>query len=145
MSAWSVAGWETGRPLSSHSSGPQPLKPATLAMSERQALDRALTGRAERQQIEQCPENPQRKIEQRAGQHDRAAAEQLDDRARLCALRVGKARKFGDILRMLGDLKRIERAAHPDARLDPAEVAGDLCEPLARFHLEQPQQRRADM
>ena len=56
-------------------------------MAQGHALDRALAGRAERQQVEQRPEHPRREREQRAGQHDRAAPEHLHDRAGLAALR----------------------------------------------------------
>src|ERR1043165_7405017 len=132
-------------PLSSRSYFPQPAGPPPFAMTQCQALDRPLAGGTEGQQVEQRPENPQREIEQRAGEHDRAAAEQLDDRAGFGALRLGEAGELRDILRMLGDLQDVERAAPAGARLNPSEIADELGEPLARLHLEQAQKGGADV
>ena len=67
----------------------------------------------------QCrTEQPEREIERTADQQQRAAAEQLHDRARLAALRFREPRRACDVLRAFGDAQRIHarRACRPSRR-----------------------------
>ena len=58
---------------------------------------------------------------------------------------VGEARELRHVLRMFGHLQYVESAAQACFRLHFSEIADEVHQSFARLHLEQAQQRRADV